>query len=166
MFYETTIFLSMCQQIIYVTVAESHCFVFLHNNLYIMSQDSDFCLPSTKCFGNQSIELFIAGTGHSACASAADDQIKLFLCHVYSMYVCVFYGCLSKCVSLLCVQSFFPIVSCCAWAQFHPPVQYLSFLTVGRLIFCFSRICLANKPLTRPKKGLGHCLDMKEQRGF
>lgn len=81
--------------------------------------------------------------------------------------VCVFYGGLFKCVSLLCVQSFFPqsfpaVFGLSFTARFN---TYLCCLWAG-FFFCFSGICLANKSLTRQREGLGHCLDMKEHGGF
>lgn len=93
-------------------------------------------------------------------------HVHLHCLHYARIFVCLWI-CpnLSLCIFHLCVHFFSLIISShtrCDQAQLC--TQCLSFLTVGRLIFRFSEICLDNKPLTRQKEGLGHCLDMREQR--
>lgn len=145
-----------------------------------------FLLLSTECF----VPVYwISHSRHRTLntwpLSLADDLIKLSLSgmqfnSICVMFICVFvcvcvnvcvclYVCLNVylCVPHPCVHFFFLIISPCTllWSSSAlPPIQCLSFLSVGRLIFPSSEICLANKPLTRQKEGLGHCLDMREKR--
>lgn len=75
--------------------------------------------------------------------------VHLNMCLCLSLSACLFSANLG--LHPLCLASALPTVQC------------LSFLTVGRLIFYCSEICLANKPLTRQKEGLGHWLGMRDQ---
>lgn len=124
-------------------------------------------------FWFQSIELFTGGTTHPDMwpLPLADDPIKVFLLSMSissadimhfslrarsSKYMSVSF---SECMSVSHSFTHAPAV----FGLALPPVQCLSFLTVAKLIFYCSEICLANKPLTRQKEGVGHWLYMRDQ---
>lgn len=130
-------------------------------------------LLSIKCFGSSLLNYSqdvqhtpICGLCHSLMI-----QLKSFF---YPWVLALQTLCTSPCVRVhlnICLCLFLSACLFPTHLRMHPlclgsalpPVQCLSFLTVAKLIFYCSEICLANKPLTRQKEGVGHWLYMRDQ---